>query len=150
MDLISWKELILQTDPTIWSLPSVLQFQNFKGPHSFVIHLISMYSTIFSRNFLSFLNFPEMKEREHNFLRGTNSAKCLHYLLSRSVYQFKKLKGPNFFVNHFISMHSASFSINFLSFLKFLEFKERGPNFLQGTNFAEGLNYLVLHSVFQF
>ena len=40
-------------------------------------------------------------------------------------------------------MHSTWFSSTFLSFLKFPQIKDGGPNFLGGTNSPEPLNYLV-------
>ena len=47
-------------------------------------------------------------------------------------------------------MGSSWFTTTFLNFLKFLQIKERGPNFLVGTNSPELLNYLVHPSAFQF
>ena len=40
-------------------------------------------------------------------------------------------------------MHSTRFSSTFLSFFKFPQIKEGGPNFLGGTNSAERLNYFL-------
>ena len=47
-------------------------------------------------------------------------------------------------------MHSTRISSSFLSFLKFPQIKEVGPNFLGGTNSSERLNYLVPLLYFNF
>ena len=60
---------------------------------------------------------------------GTNYEEQMNYLVPPSVFHFWKFSRPKFFVVHCISMYFAWFRSIFLRALKFLEIKERGPNF---------------------
>ena len=113
-----------------------------------------------------------MKRGWPNFLGGTNSAERLNYLVPPSVFffqifggpnsssfisfhcilhvsvvflfQFKKFGGPKLFFIHLIPLDSIWPSSIYLSFLKFPQIKEGGPNFFgRETNSTERLNYLA-------
>ena len=101
-----------------------------------------------------------MKRGWPNFLGGTNSAERLNYLVPPSVFfsqifggpnsssfisfhcilhvsvvflfQFKKFGGPKLFFIHLIPLDSIWPSSIYLSFLKFPQIKEGGPNFFLG------------------
>ena len=130
--------------------PTVFKFQKFEGVKFFVIHCTSICSNSFTSTCLNFLKFPQIKESGPNFLRRTNSAERLNYLVPSSIFQFWKFEAPKFFVIHWISVGSTGFTSTFLKFLKFPQIKEEERNFLVGTNSAERLNYLVPSSVLQF
>ena len=104
--------------------PSVFQFMKFEGPKFFAIHCTSLGSNNwFTSTFLSFLNFPQIKEGRPNFLVETKSAERLSYLVSSSVFQFRKFKGLKFFVIPCTSVGSNWFTSTFLNFLKYQFFR---------------------------
>ena len=59
-----------------------------------------MHSTWFSSTFVSFLNFPQIKEGEPNFFGGVNPAEQLIYLVPPFVFQFKKSQASKFIIIH--------------------------------------------------
>ena len=81
---------------------------------------------------------------------GTNSAELQYYLVPPSVFQFQKYEQLKFLVIHRTSMGSDWFTSTFVNFLKFPQIKEGGPNFLDGTNSAKWLNYLIPLLYFNF
>ena len=91
---------------------------------------MSVGSTWFTSTFLSFLKFPPMKVEGPNFLRGTNSAVGLNYVVPLSVFQFQKFEGLRFFVIHCTSMGSNWFTSTFFNFSKFPQIKRGGTLFL--------------------
>ena len=91
-----------------------------------------------------------MKERGPNFLVGKNSGERLNYLVVPSFFSFQKFEGLKFFVIRCTLIGSNWFRSTFLNFLRFLQIKEVGHNFLGGTNSAERLNYLVPPAVSTF
>ena len=99
--------------------PSVFIFQKFQGLKFFVIHCISMGSNRFTRAFLNFLKFPQIKDGGPNFLVGTNSAERLNYLVPLSAFQFQKFQELKSFLIHCTLMGSNRFTTTFLNFLKF-------------------------------
>ena len=102
-----------------------------------------MDSTWFNSTFLSFLKFPHIKEGgdliswEAPICRTTKLFRPPFCISISEIWRIQLL------AFHQISMHSTWFSSTFLSSLKFPKIKKGGCNFLEGTNSAEWLNYLV-------
>ena len=112
---------------------------------------MSVDSRWFTSTFVNFLKFLQMKEGGSNFLVGKNSGERLNYLVLPSVFRFQKSEGLKFFIIRCTLISSNWFRSTFLNFLRFLQIKEVGNNFLGGTtNSAERLNYLVPSAVCTF
>ena len=109
-----------------------------------------MHSTRFSSTFLSFFQFPQIREGGPNFLGGTNSAEWLNYLVPLLYFNFKNLRDPNSSSSSTFQCILHDSEVLFSFFSNFLKLKTGGPNFLGGTNSAEWLNYLVPLLYFNF
>ena len=92
----------------------------------FVFQLLKFKET----NSLPFIRFQFIQQL-FSQIRGTYSGKRLNRFPPLSLcFNFESLRDPNFSVIHSITMHCKGFSSTFLRFLKFLQIKDGGHNFL--------------------
>ena len=87
-DLISWGESMLQNRLIICSFILYFNFKSFKDPNS--SSFIRFQSILHDSGvlFSDFRKFHKLKTTDTNFLRGTNCAEHLSYLIPRSIIQF--------------------------------------------------------------
>ena len=144
-------EPILQKD---WVICSPYLYFNLKNLDSLNSSSLTSFQSILPRSvvILSVFFWISWNQREGTlFLAGNQFCRA------------SKLFGPSFRISIFkiwrtkIFHHSSHFntfyascSSTLLSLLKFLLIKEGRPNFLRGTNSAEGLDYLVPPFAWQF
>ena len=112
---------------------------NFLGETEWLNYLVpcSLYQLLKFKepNSLSFIRF-QFIQQYFSQIWGAYSGKRLNRLVSPlSVFQFWKFIGPKFFVIHSISMYCKWFSSTFLRFIKFLQIRDGGHNFLEGKQF---------------
>ena len=147
-ELTTLGEPILQNDWIIWS---PLLHSNFNNLTTQILCHSSHTMHLHESGVLSSVVFfvAQIKEGGPNFLGKTNSAERLNYLAPLLYFNFKNLNNPNSLplIPYQCILHESA--VLFSVFWNLLKLK-RGSNFLEGTNSAERVNYLVSSSVFQF
>ena len=98
-----------------------------------------MHSAWFRSTFLRVMKFLQVNQWGTKFLRGTDFAESLYYLVPPSVFEFW---WTQFHHHSLIFNASRRFRSTFCRVLKFLQIKQGAPNFWGEPTFQK-VNYLV-------
>ena len=149
-DLISGAQPILQNGWIIWSPLLYLNSRNLRDSNSlsfirfqWVLHDSPAFFSIF-RIFLKLKRVDLISWGEPILQNDWIICSPLLYFNSRNLRE----SYSSSFIRFQCFLHDSP--LLFSIFWNFLKLKKGGPNFLEGTNSAEQLNYFVPHSVFQF